>query len=96
MGKLMKVAIAGLGSRGKDIYAKSAKLHPEKMEIVAIADIDPEKVALVAEEYHVPKEACFASAEEMLKEDRLADAMIIATQDRQHVGHALAALEKGV
>ena len=77
MGKLMKVAIAGLGSRGKDIYAKSAKLHPEKMEIVAIADIDPEKVALVAEEYHVPKEACFA------------------TQDRQHVGHALAALEKG-
>ena len=95
MGKLMKVAIAGLGSRGKDIYAKSAKLHPEKMEIAAIADIDPEKVALVAEEYHVPKEACFASAEEMLREDRLADAMIIATQDRQHVGHALTALEKG-
>lgn len=95
MGKRMKVAIAGLGSRGKDIYAKSAKLHPEKMEIVAIADVDPEKVALVAEEYHVPKEACFTSAEEMLKQDKLADAMIIATQDRQHVGHALAALEKG-
>lgn len=95
MSKLMKVAIAGLGSRGKDIYAKSAKLHPEKMEIVAIADIDPEKVAMVAQEYHVPKAACFSSAEEMLKEDRLADAMIIATQDRQHVGHALAALEKG-
>ena len=95
MGKLMKVAIAGLGSRGKDFYAKSANLHPDKMKIVAIADIDPEKVELVAEEYQVPKEACFSSAEEMLKQDKLADAMIIATQDRQHVGHALAALEKG-
>ena len=91
MGKLMKVAIAGLGSRGKDFYAKSANLHPDKMKIVAIADIDPEKVELVAEEYQVPKEACFSSAEEMLKQDKLADAMIIATQDRQHVGHALAA-----
>ena len=95
MSKVMKVAIAGLGGRGKDIYAKSAKLHPDKMEIVAVADIDPEKVDLVAKEYNVPKKACFSSAEEMLRQDKLADAMIIATQDRQHVGHAIAALEKG-
>lgn len=95
MSKQMKVAIAGLGSRGRDFYAKSAKLHPDKMKIVAIADIDPEKVSLVAKEYHIPQELCFSSAEEMLKQDKLADAMIIATQDRQHVGHAVAALEKG-
>lgn len=91
----MKVAIAGLGGRGRDVYAKSARLHPDKMEIVAVADIDPAKVALMAEEYHVPKEACFSSAEEMLEREKLADAMIIATQDRQHVGHAIAAIEKG-
>ena len=66
MSKQMKVAIAGLGSRGRDFYAKSAKLHPDKMKIVAIADIDPEKVSLVAEEYHIPQELCFSSAEEML------------------------------
>ncbi len=45
------VALAGLGSRGKDTYAKTAKLFPEKMKITAIADIDPEKVKEVAEEY---------------------------------------------
>ena len=67
------------------MYAKSALLHPNKMEIVAVADRDPKKVALMAAEHHLPKEACFASAEEMLEEDRLADAIIIATQDRQHV-----------
>ena len=95
MSRRMKVAIAGLGGRGRDVYAKSALLHPDKMEIVAVADIDPKKVALAAEEYHVPKEACFLSAEEMLQKEKLADAMIIATQDRQHVDQAIMALEKG-
>ena len=95
MSKRMKVAIAGLGSRGRDMYAKSALLHPDKMEIVAVADTDPKKVALMAAEHHLPKEACFASAEKMLEEDRLADAIIIATQDRQHVRQAVLALKKG-
>lgn len=95
MSKPVKVAIAGLGNRGRETYAKSAELHPDKMEIVAVADIDSEKVRLAAEKFNVPKEACFSSAEEMLKQEKLADVMIIATQDRQHVAHAVEALEKG-
>lgn len=93
-GKL-KVALVGLGSRGKDTYAPTAKLYPDKMEIAAIADIDAAKVEEVAREYHVPREACFSSAEELLQQDKLADVMFITTQDRQHVGHAIPALYKG-
>lgn len=52
MGKKISIALAGLGSRGKDAYAQAAKEFPEKMEIVAIADIDPAKVKEVAEEFH--------------------------------------------
>ena len=81
------VAIAGLGSRGKDTYAPLAKKFPDKMKITAIADIVPEKVAEVQRLYDVPAERCFSSAEEMLKQERLADVMFICTQDRQHVGH---------
>ena len=95
MSKQMTVAIAGLGSRGRDTYAKAAKIYPDKMKIVAIADIDPEKVKLTAEEYDVPMSHCYESAEDMLKEEKLADVMIIATQDRQHVGQAIKALKKG-
>lgn len=95
MGKCVTVALAGLGSRGKDIYAQAAKLFPDKMKIVAIADINPQKVALTAEEFNIPREACYSSAEEMLAQDKLADVMFITTQDRQHVGHAIPALEKG-
>lgn len=95
MNKKITVALAGLGSRGKDVYAKAAKLYPDKMEIVAIADINPEKVKMVSEEYGIPEERCFSSAEEMLEQEKLADVMFITTQDRQHVGHAIPALKKG-
>lgn len=95
MNKKIKVALAGLGSRGKDTYAPTAKLFPEKMEIVAIADIDPEKVAEVAKEYQIPEDMCFSSAEELIAQDKLADVMFITTQDKQHVGQAIPALKKG-
>ena len=59
MGRCITVAIAGLGSRGRDTYAKAAKIFPEKMKIVAIADVDPEKVRLTAEEYDIPGKNVF-------------------------------------
>ena len=95
MANKITVALAGLGSRGKDTYAKAAKIHPDKIEIVAIADVNPKKVEMVAEEYHIPKDRCYTSAEEMLKEEKLADVMFITTQDRQHVAQAIPALKKG-
>lgn len=95
MGHKLKVAIVGLGNRGKDAYAPTAKIYSDQMEIVAIADIDPEKVRAVAEEYQIPETMCFNSAEEMLKREKMADVMFICTQDRQHVGHAVPALKKG-
>ena len=95
MSKRLKVALAGLGSRGKDTYAPTAKLFPDKMEIVAIADIDPAKVEEVAKEYHIPEEMCFASAEELIAQDKLADIMFITTQDKQHVEQAIPELKKG-
>ncbi len=95
MSKMLTVAIVGLGSRGGDAYAACQKLYPDKMKIVAIADIVPEKVDFISKEYNVPKEMCFDSAESLLKEDKLADVMFICTQDRQHVGHAIPALRKG-
>lgn len=95
MGRCVTVAIVGLGGRGRGVYAQAAKRHPDKMKIVAVADIDPVKVRAMAEEYELPEKALFSSAEDMLAKERLADVMIIATQDRQHVEHAIPALEKG-
>lgn len=94
MERKVTVAVVGLGGRGS-VYMEYQDLFPGEMEVVAIADIIPEKVEKWAKRFHLPKECCFSSAEELLKQDRLADVMFICTQDRQHVGHAIPALEKG-
>ena len=92
---MVTVAICGLGSRGKDTYAKCQHIFPERMKIVAIADIIPERVEEAGQEYDVPISMRFSSGEEMLEKEKLADVMFICTQDRQHYGHALKALERG-
>lgn len=87
-------AIAGFGDRGST-YASMQNLFPDKMKVVAVADLDPAKVEKARKLYNIPEENCFSSAEEMLARDRLADVMVVSTMDRQHVGHAIPALRKG-
>ena len=89
------IAIAGLGSRGKNAYAKALLQLTDKAKVVAIADLDPEKRRMVMESHNVPPENCFETIEEMLSRPRLADAMIICSQDAQHIPHAVPALRRG-
>lgn len=88
-------AICGCGARGLEAYAPYQERHPEEMKIVAGADTRPERLAMLRERYGVPQERCYPSDEALLAQPRLADVMIIATQDRQHVPATLAALDKG-
>lgn len=92
---MVTFAICGCGSRGLEAYAAYQNIHPEKMKIVAGADCRPGRLALLREWYGVPEELCFDSDEALLAQPKLADVMLIATQDRQHVPAALRALEKG-
>ena len=95
MDRPITLAICGCGSRGLDAYPPYQKDHPDKMKIVAGADPRPGRLALLRERYGVAEDMCFASDEELLAQPKLADAILIATQDRQHVPNALKALEKG-
>lgn len=93
--KQFTVAIAGLGARGLDCYATYQNRRPDRMKIVAVADIDPARVKYAREKYSIPESGCYDSAESLLNQKKLADVLIIATQDRQHRAHALRALELG-
>ena len=91
----IKLVIAGLGGRGHDIYGNYAIEHPDEVEIVAIADPRPDRLELAQREWSIPSERCFSTAEELFAQPQLADAAVIATQDRQHVAHSEAALKAG-
>ena len=93
--KRITMVIAGLGGRGHDIYGNYAMEHPDEVESAAVADPRPERLELAQREWNIPAERCFATAEELFAQPQLADAAVIATQDRQHVVHAEAALKGG-
>ena len=90
--KIVTVAIAGCGSRGQETYAACQERFPDKMKIVAAADIRPEKLAQMKARFGLADDQLFDSAENMLKAGRLADVMIIATPDRMHYTEAMEAL----
>ncbi len=89
------VAIAGCGSRGLVTYARILAGMQDEAVIVAAADSDPEKLRGMRELTGIGEDACYPSAEAMLEAPKLADIMLICTQDRQHYAHAKAALLKG-
>lgn len=87
-------AIAGFGDRGST-YASMQDLFPDQMKVVAVADLDPAKVEKARKRYDLPPDRCFSSAEEMLERSKLAEVLVVATMDRQHVDHAIPTLRKG-
>ena len=94
MDKLLTVAVAGCGSRGWDTYSKILMDMPDRVRIVACADLNPTKLIGMQQLCGLTPEQCYSSAEEMLAQPKLADLMLICTPDNCHYAHAKAALLK--
>ncbi|MEG0271057.1 MAG: Gfo/Idh/MocA family oxidoreductase, partial [Clostridia bacterium] len=90
--KQITVAIVGCGARGMETYAKCLEKLGDQVKIIAAADINAEALRRMQEKYALPVQMCFSSAEEILRQPRLADAMLICTPDRLHYEQALRAL----
>ena len=95
MNKKITLVIIGLGSRGKNAYGAELLKLRDRAEVVAVADPNEERLTIGGNEHGIPLERRYHTAEELLAQPKLADAALICTQDRQHVGHAVAALRKG-
>ncbi|MDQ0086874.1 putative dehydrogenase [Paenibacillus anaericanus] len=94
MMKKLTVALLGAGERGQ-VYANYALSHPEEMKITAVAEIDPLKRKLFMEKHSIDEARGFADADELLKQLRLADAVFICTQDKDHYVQTMRALDLG-
>ncbi|MDR3359941.1 MAG: Gfo/Idh/MocA family oxidoreductase, partial [Bifidobacteriaceae bacterium] len=84
-----RLAVIGAGARGA-AYARIARRLGA--EVVAVADPDPAARAAAAAEHGAW--TC-ADWRELMAQGRLADAAVIATPDREHVGPAVAAADLG-
>lgn len=90
----VKVVIVGCGCRGQG-FADFIARHPDRAELVGIAEPMEYPRRRLAAEHRLAEKHIFLDWRELAGKDRFADAAIIATQDRQHVGPTLALAEKG-
>ena len=88
----MTYILIGAGNRGMT-YATWA--HEHGISIKAIAELRPDRLKAAAEKLDVPENMCFSYAGDLLALGKIADAAIIATMDRDHYGHVMAALDCG-
>lgn len=93
-GTPVTVAIIGAGSRGWT-YSTYALAHPDRMKVVAVAEPRKEWRERICSAHGVKERAAFRDWRDLLEGPRIADAVIIATQDRMHVDPAVSAAKAG-
>ncbi|MBI9013791.1 MAG: Gfo/Idh/MocA family oxidoreductase [Clostridiales bacterium] len=89
------IALIGAGDRGKDRYGEYAISFPENVQFVAVAEPNPIKREEFAKKHAIKSENIFTTWEELLEKEKLADGIIIATQDDMHYEPTKLALDKG-
>jgi len=92
--KSLTFAAIGCGSRVRT-YTKTAAMMPDRYQVIAAADPNPERLKMM--QALVPNGALrtFASDRELLAAGKLADIMMIGTQDAYHVQPCIEAMRLG-
>ena len=88
----MKYIVIGVGSRGTTYGTWAFK---QGIEIAALADIRPDRLKKAAMDWNVPEERCSTNPNQLFALGKIADAALICTQDQDHYGHTMAALDCG-
>ena len=91
MSKPLSIAVLGCGSRGRT-YSKLIASFGDRYQLTAAADLNASRREVVSSLGQIQE---YASAEALFAAGKLADVLIIATQDSQHFDHAIQALELG-
>ncbi len=76
--------IVGAGGRGKDSYAPYIK-KTGIMKIVGVAEPDENKRMSFKKDYDISDDMCFSDYRDLFSLGKLADSVIICTQDRMHL-----------
>ena len=87
--------LLGAGLRGRHVYGRWARQHPDRLRIVAVAEPHDARREAIAREHGLSGDAVVRDWRELLARPRAADVAIVATSDTLHVEPALAAFAAG-
>jgi predicted dehydrogenase len=95
MTKPIRILLFGAGNRGASVYGRYGLEHPEEVRFVAVAEPNPVRREKFASDHKIPTKRQFTTWREALEAEKLADAVLNATQDEMHHASALAAIDAG-
>ena len=72
-----------------------ALLHPHELEVVAVAEPNQRRREQFKARYGLEDSACFENWNDFFAGPKLADAVLICTQDKRHFEPTIRALEAG-
>ena len=79
----VSLIVVGAGQRGTG-YARWVRRHPERSTVVAVAEPSPARRVRLAAEHGIAPQNAVTDWTELAGRGRLADAVLICTQDRMH------------
>ena len=92
--KIYSVVLIGAGNRGTG-YANIMLNYPEKFKVVAVAEPVKGLRDDIKKKHNLSDEMCFDSWQEVLSKPKMADVVLICTQDNMHYEPAMRAIELG-
>ncbi len=92
---MVRIALIGAGQRGGDVYSDFISRHGEETVLTAVAEPDEVRRRIVAERHKLQPDQVFDDWRLLLEQEKMADAVIIATNDDMHFCVVEKALEKG-
>jgi len=92
--KQIKAIIIGAGQRG-NAYAAHAKLKPDDIKLVGVAEPHEIRRNSLSERYGIAEADRLYTWENVFEREKWADVVIICTPDRLHYGPAMAAIKQG-
>ncbi|PTM14544.1 MAG: oxidoreductase [Bacteroidetes bacterium] len=94
LSKTITAIVCGAGNRG-NVYGNYAAEYPTQLDIVGVAEPIPLRNDRFAKKHNIDDQHRFVTWEDVFKQPKFADAVIITTPDNLHYGPAMAALAMG-
>ena len=92
---MITIAVLGLGNRGTNYMNIVKHFCKKEARIEAICDKSAKRLEEGKDKFAISEDKCFSSDDDFFAAGKLADAIFICTQDRDHYAHALKAIELG-
>lgn len=93
--KQITAILLGAGQRGAEAYASYALDYPNELKFVGVAEPRKDRREEFAELHHIPEKNVVETDLELLSRPKMADCVLICTQDQMHYEALKLAADKG-